>query len=134
MIEWLRAGVLIRFQALIDVVARAARVRAGGSSALCVLDLGDAKALRFALAVHQAHPAGPDPAQLVTERPRARGPCLARSAAVELVATVAAEVLGEAIAAEVRAVHRAGAVPVVVVGEALALVASLDAPARGAVP
>ena len=122
----LRAGAVLHFDAMIGAVIETADHRRGGE--VCCVDLGDLDGRRFALALHAAHPTGLDPASFAGERQRP-APKWCRVAPLATLAAVAAAVLGAEMGAAVEATHAAGAVPVVIVADGLAMVAAFGRPA-----
>ena len=124
----LRAGALLHFDAMIGALIETAEHSRGGEAiAVCCVDLGDEDGRRFALALHEAHPTRLDPASFAGERQPAPKWC--RVAPLAPLAAVAAAVLGADIGAAVEATHAAGAVPVVIVADGLAMVAAFTRPA-----
>ncbi len=125
----LRAGALLHFDAMIGALIETAEHSRGGEAiAVCCVDLGDEDGRRFALALHEAHPTRLDPASFAGERQRpATKWC--RVAPLAPLAAVAAAVLGAEIGAAVEATHAAGAVPVVIVADRVAMVAAFARPA-----
>ena len=125
----LRAGALLHFDAMIGALIETAEHSRGGEAiAVCWVDLGDEDGRRFALALHEAHPTRLDPASFAGERQRP-APKWCRVAPLAPLAAVAAAVLGADIGAAVEATHAAGAVPVVIVADGLAMVAAFTRPA-----
>lgn len=125
----LRAGAVLHFDAMIGTVIETAEHSRGGEAiAVCCVDLGDVDGRRFALALHEAHPTRLDPASFAGERQRP-APKWCRVAPLAPLAAVAAAVLGADIGAAVEATHAAGAVPVVIVADGLAMVAAFTRPA-----
>ena len=125
----LRVGALLHFDAMIGALIETAEHSRGGEAiAVCCVDLGDEDGRRFALALHEAQPTRLDPASFVGDRQRpATKWC--RVAPLAPLAAVAAAVLGAEIGAAVEATHAAGAVPVVIVADRVAMVAAFGRPA-----
>lgn len=124
----LRAGAVLRFETMIAaVIEAAARAYGAAPFALCCVDLGDVDGRRFALALHEASPAQLDPESFTGEGAPA-APLWCRAAPVAVLASVAAAVLGAEMGAAADATHAEGAVPVVIAGKGLVLVAAFDRP------
>ena len=128
MIAGLHVGAFVRFETMIAAVIETADHSRGGEAiAVCCVDLGDEDGRRFALALHAAHSTRLDPASFAGERQRP-APQWCRVAPLAPLAVVAAAVLGAEIGAAVEVTHAAGAVPVVIVADGLAMVAAFARP------
>lgn len=111
--------------ALEALIERAASVHGAAPFGACWVDLTDPDGRRFAFALHEASPTRLHPATLTGEGQPARQWC--RSAPIAPLAAAAA-LLGAELGAAVQATHDAGAVPVVIVADGLAMVAAFARP------
>jgi len=122
----LRAGAALPLHTLIaSVIDAAARARGAEAIAVCCVDLGDEDGRRFALALHEASPAPLDPASFTAA---AAAPWWCRAAPLARLGPVAAAVLGAEMSAAAERTHAAGAVPVVLVADGVAMVAAFERP------
>lgn len=124
----LRAGAVVRFETMIAaVIEAAARAYGAAPFAVCCVDLGDVDGRRFALALHEASPTHLDPASFTDEGAPAP-PLWCRAAPVAVLASVAAAVLGAEMSTAAESTHIAGAVPVVIVADGVAMAAAFERP------
>jgi len=122
----LRAGAVLSLDSMIAaVIDAAARAHGAAPFAVCCVDLGDEDGRRFALALHEARPAPLDPASFTAA---AAAPWWCRAAPLARLGPVAASVLGAEMSAAAERTHAAGAVPVVLVADGVAMVVAFERP------
>lgn len=119
-------GAVLHFDAMIAaVIESAARALGGAPFAVCCVDLGDEDGRRFAFALHDASPAPLDPA---TFTGKGAAPLWCRAAPLARLAPVAAAVLGAEMGDAAESTHAAGAVPVVIVADGVAMISAFERP------
>lgn len=131
----MRDGREVRLGDTLEELFREADARHPGQTALHVVGLLDERGLALAAALHESLPGGPDPVEL-RDRAREMGavePLLAGATRLDVLTRALAALPGAApperalLAWTVRAVHRHGETPVVILTDGMALVATLDA-------
>ena len=126
MIAGMDGGAFVRFETLIAaVIEAAARAYGAAPFGVCCVDLADEDGRRFALALHKASPAALDPASFTAE---GAAPLWCRTAPLGRVVPVVASMLGAEMRDAVASTHRAGAVPVVIVADGVAMVSAFERP------
>jgi hypothetical protein len=126
MIDVLHVGAFVRFEAMIAaVIETAARAYGAAPFVVCCVDLADEDGRRFAFALHEASPAQLDPASFTAE---GAAPLWCRAAPLGRVVPVVASVLGAEMRDATESTHGAGAVPVVIVADGVAMVSAFERP------
>lgn len=131
----IRDGREVRLGAMLRELLREAEPRHPGETALHVVGLLEDRGMALAVALHEALPGGPDPVRL-RDRAMEMGaaePLMAGATRLDVLARALASLPGaalpdrELLAWSVRALHRHGEVPVVMLTDGMALIATLDA-------